>query len=342
MVNQLTDNGAVIGYQPNLSYKKDIDNRYNTENINVNEENIPEYHSSALVYLAKYTPSNTLNALDFAGNNLELLIKDLAGKFETGEYGNFSNINSLMMAIETQDDAYINDFVDYHSHNIIGSIIPELMKAIYSSSKRINSLKSTMKYLYYGDSNIQTAKTSDIDTKNIRDLAKLEMTDNYWKIDYMKVCLDALFNKNAEYFAYDINRACINLTNVVNSPETTEISSKIDRNFLEKLYSDLNFGLDLRHKNFDSQQNIEILPKTIYNYYYVRQDLQNLYDILENSSSSYLKNKADGYYQDAISAIENISKMLVGNKIYIDQLSVQEVDKYLIMNTYKKVISDFS
>ena len=341
--SQLTDDGAVIGYQPNLYYDKSINK--NSDINDVQEEKIEpskELHTKSLVYLLNNLPFKALNNINISKNKLNNLINDLSTHFNISNYDKFDDINALLTAMKSNNQEYIDSFVDYHSHNIKGSIIPELINNIYESIKRLDVLDKTLKELYYNNSNITNEEAKEYDRNIINSISHNENNNLYHKINYIAMSYDSDLNRLISLYTYGIVENCFGLSNIINTEQSLKANKDTNISFIEEIYNQINKNIDSRVHIYNSYQNIEILPKTLYNYYCTRQNLLNFYNLTGETNSVFLVKQITNYQDKLDEAIEQVAKMMLGNRKHIELLTEQEEEKYIIQNTYNDAIANLN
>jgi hypothetical protein len=84
------------------------------------------------------------------------------------------------------------------------------------------------------------------------------------------------------------------------------------------------------------------LPKTLYNYYCTRQNLLNFYNLTGETNSVFLVKQITNYQDKLDEAIEQVAKMMLGNRKHIELLTEQEEEKYIIQNTYNDAIANLN
>lgn len=343
----LIDDGAVIGYQPNLQYKKQIDIKQeqltnsNTKKDNITDSSL-ELHSNTFVYLLNNMPFKVLENINNSKNTLTDLIKDLSEKFPNKSYSKYSDINALLTAIETNNQDYIDSFVNYHSNDIKNSIIPEIINTIYESYKRLDTLNDTFKLLYYGSKNISIEDAKESDTISASKIASMENNNEQDKINYVCMNYDSTLNRIISLYTTGISKDCIELSSILDINNDFNIDDSTDINFINKIYNQINNSIELRNANFNSYQNIEILPKSLYNYYNIRQDLINFYNLSNQNSSVFLGNKIIEYQDKLDNSIEEITKVFLGNRKHVQLLKELEEEKQAIVDAYDSKVSSLN
>ena len=86
---------------------------------------------------------------------------------------------------------------------------------------------------------------------------------------------------------------------------------------------------------YDEQQSVEIMQKTLYNYYSKRQEMIELYDLLDNNQSSvFIGQRVQNYQQQLDDAITNVNRSFVGNQYFLSEMVKLEREKYFLKNIY--------
>lgn len=344
--SQLTDDGAVIGYQPNLFYDKSINQNKNTNNQEeTKEEKIDsskELHTRSLIYLLNNLPFKALANISTSKTKLNNLINELSEHFKTSNYDKFDDINALLTAMQSNNQDYIDSFVEYHSHNIKGSIIPELINNIYESIKRLDVLDDTLKTLYYNNPNITKEEAKEKDREIINNISHNENDNLYHKINYISMSYDSSLNRLVSLYTYGIVENCSALSNIINTEETLNVNKNTSVIFIESIYNQINKDIDSRVSNYNSYQNIEILPKTLYNYYYTRQNLLNFYNLTGETNSVFLVKQITDCQDKLDEAVEQVAKIMLGNRKHIELITEKEEEKYIIQNAYNDAIANLN
>lgn len=336
-INQLEDDGAVIGYKPTLQYKKEnnvsADTEDNKPSSSTNYSGKIKY-SDTLNSFSNNTPSTALNNIDYVTENMKLLIDKLASAFKNGEWNQYGEISSLLSAIESDNQEYITDFIDYHKDNITGSIIPELIGEINNTKQRLKVLSDVLKELYYGNPRITTEEAKEIDKTYLQKLQSYESNEDNAKINYLALSYDSILNRSVNMYSFSANEQAINIADVIiASDDSSADSSKSP--LIKKLFSEVSNELEYRKDSYSEQQSVEIMQKTLYNYYSKRQEILDLYDLFsDNKNSVFIGNKIESCKKQFDNAITNINKTFAGNQYYLSEIAKLEREKYFLMNIY--------
>lgn len=338
--NQLLDEGAVIGYKPTLEYVKKGKSGVNAQNTSKNAPgsgNNKIQYSKTVEGFSSNSPSSVLKNIDFVTDNMKKLIDKLSLSFKNGNWGQYSEISSLLSAVESNNKEYIDNFIDYHKNNIKSSIIPESIGLIYNTEQRMKILSEVLKELYYGDSTLSTEETEEIDKAYLKNIQYYEANNKSEKINYLALSNDSVLNKSINMHTFLINRKVIDIANVISTPDKLSADSSKE-NVIQKLFDEVNNDLNFREASFNEQQSVEIMKKTLYNYYNKRQELIDLYDLFsDNKDSVFFANKVESYTEQINEAIVNVSRALAGNQHFLTEIAKLEREKHLLTNIYATI-----
>ena len=335
-INQLNDDGAVIGYKPDLQYKKDrtvASNNTDTARTN---------YSGSITYTDTFSgfkdncPSQALSDIAYVTENLKKLVDKLAKAFKNGNWDKYNDISTLLSAVENNSNEYIQDFVDYHHGIITGSIVPELIQDIHDTQTRMDTLDKIIKELYYGDENISLDEAKEIDESYISKMESYETSDDKAKINYMAISYDSIISRSVSMYAFNINKKSITVADIVTKKDDTAVNPS-KASLVQQLFNEVNEELDYRRASYNPEQSVEIMQKTLYNYYDKRKNLIDLYDLIDSSDSIYLKRKVSDYQYQVDEAIKDINRAFVGNQIYLTEKSNLEQEKHYLLEIYAQL-----
>lgn len=339
-INQLGDEGAVIGYKPTLEYvkksKSDVNTKNSANKMSSKNSNEKEY-SKTLSDFSSNLPSIVFKNIESTIKNMDKLINKLASSFENNNWGQYGEISSLLSAVKSNNKEYIDKFIEYHQNEITGSIIPELIGLIYDSKYKLQTLESELKELYYGQNSLSIEEIEKIDKVYLKGLQLYEDNKNDFKVNYLAISNDLMLNRSVSMYAFLTNRQVINISDVILA--TDESSAKIPQeSFIKKMFEEVNDELKYRKYSNEEQQNVEIIKKTLYNYYNKRQEIIDLYNLYsDNKESVFIGNRIQSYSEQVNEAIANINKVLVGNQYFLSEMAKLEREKHLLMNIYATV-----
>lgn len=334
--NQIIDEGAVIGYKPTLEYTKKGKSDVNAKGVNNSPSNKVNY-SDTLTGFTNNLPSTALSNIDYVTENMKLLIDRLALSFNNGSWDQYGEISSLLTALESNNKEYIDNFINYHKDKITGSIVPELVGLVYDTKHKLKVLSDILKELYYGQSSLTTDEVKEIDNAYLKKLQSYEGSGDKAKINYLALSHDSMLNRSVNMCAFSLNKQAIDIANVIIASDNSSASlSKAD--FIQKMFDEINDELNNKKNYYNEQQNVEIMEKTLYNYYNKRQEIINLYDLFnENKESIFIGSKIQSYSEQVDESITNINKVFAGNKHFLSEMVKLEREKHLLMNIYATI-----
>ena len=334
MNKQLEDHGAVIGYQPILEYNKEH-NAQGKVDSKTNQTTDKTLYSKTLQGFINNVPSVATKDLLYASNSIQGLIDKLAQSFQ-GNWNEYNNINMLLTALEIGNNEYAIKFIDYHQNLITGSIIPELISELNSIKTRVDTLSETLKELYYGNAKLSQEEVEDIDKAYIQQLTKLDKEKALGVPNYIALSCDATLNRSVTMYAYNVNKRAIGLSKVVLS-KTNITDDNTKTSLLNQLYQEANKNLEHRRNAYEMQQNVEIMQKTLYNYYEKRSIFLNMYEMYNNNPEFPLMERMYDYQEQLNKSIENVARTFAGNQYHITELTHSEQEKYDLMQNYSKL-----
>ena len=336
--NQLTDDGAVIGYKPTLEYVKKGKSDVNAEDT-IKKSSATDYsgkikYSETLKSFANNLPGDALGSIDYVTQNMRLLIDKLASSFHNGNWNKYGEISSLLSAVESINEEYINKFNEYHQDKITGSIVPELIGLIHDTEYRLQILSNVLKELYYGQSSITIEEAKEIDKAYLQKLQSYETSGDKAKINYLALSYDSTLNRSVKMYAFSANQQTINIADVVSSSDNSSTTSS-KSSLIQKMFEEVNDELECRKGSYDGQQSVEIMKKTLYNYYSKRQEIIDLYDLFYvYKESVFIGKRVQSYTEHVNNAITNINRTFVGNQYFLSEMAKLEREKHFLMNIY--------
>lgn len=337
-INQLEDHGAVIGYKPDLQYRKEMNNQ-SVSSESQQQTGDTDYsgqvqYSTTLSEFSNNLPSTALGSIDFAIKNMKLLVDKLSKSFHNGQWNQYGDISMLLSAIESNNQEYIDAFIEKHHNEITGSIVPELIGTIHDTEERLKELSRIVKWLYYGDDNIPLEQAKEIDDGYLKRMKSYETSGEVSKINYLGIAYDSILNRSISMYSYGANRRAIKLADIVNRRDKSSADSS-KASFIQKMFKEVNSEIDYRTSAYEKQQSIEIMRKTLYNYYSARRDIINLYSLMSESPDSiYFGRKVAEYQSHIDQALDNINRTFSGNQYYLSEMAKLEQEKHFLMNIY--------
>lgn len=333
----LMDDGAVIGYKPNLEYKKEMNNR--KEAVENNTASVFSFaddtqYSQAITSFENCMPSKALIILDSTVNFINSLIENIVPLFNKGKNGDYSDIAALLTSLRYGNKEISDSFIKYHFDEISGSHVPEIIGELFETSQRIEILSSTLKELFYNDSHITIEDASEKDNTLLKNMKEYEIYGNTHKINYVAVAYDSIVGRSVIVYGNQIKEATSRLSDILFERDDICINP-IKMPSVKRLFSELNDEITYRKDVYCHQQSVEIMQKTLYNYYYNREELLDLYELFSGSNGSVaFGSKIQRKQTHMRHVLEEITRSYSGNKYYLDEISKLEAEKCYLRDIY--------
>lgn len=361
ILKQLDNDANVIGYQPNLEYKK---NRTATGEAISSEQTETYYdpekdtklYTKTLNGFAENTPSSVLSDIQYVLKNINRLKKRLADRFNKDQesmsnpyyhsnsnniisgnlmtdnmsnrtYNPYNDITQLIKANENGDNEFINKFEQQYN-NIWGSVIPGLINKLSTIESLLSNLNSNYSNMFYGRPDISLPEARDIDASYVSNLKLMERDGTNGTINYLTLSFDSILNKTVSYCVFQNNKSAIQCAKVIDSHENNQATSN-DMDIVTKLFDDIEKELDIRSRGYMRNEDEELIQKAMYNYYEKRKNLNDVYSLYrDNSESKFLGRKVQEYTKNLNEAIKNVNRVLLYNQNYINHITELESQKY--------------
>lgn len=335
--DQLTDSGAVIGYRPDLKYEKINEPEKSDISVINNYINNNDSYTNTIQSYLDNQPNLIISNINDNIISINDIIDRLAETFNKKEYNEYSNIESFIDAIENGNTVYANDFLEYHKTDISKSQIPEIIQVLETEKERLNIFNETLKTLYYGTSNItdEECKQKDDEISSV-----LTQKDKQGKgINYLTLSYDSVLNKSINTYSSKIDESCILLEEVAYVEDNNNMTNSILLPMIERLFKETDDEINARSSSYDIQQSVDTTRKALYNYYIKRNDLNQFYNIVTESSNegSYLLSKISLFENELDNAIEEINRTTLGNAHYMKSLSNLMTEKQQLRSLYATI-----
>lgn len=335
--DQLTDSGAVIGYRPDLKYEKINEPEKSDISVINNYINNNDSYTNTIQSYLDNQPNLIISNINDNIISINDIIDRLAETFNKKEYNEYSNIESFIDAIENGNTVYANDFLEYHKTDISKSQIPEIIQVLETEKERLNIFNETLKTLYYGTSNItdEECKQKDDEISSV-----LTQKDKQGKgINYLTLSYDSVLNKSINTYSSKIDESCILLEEIAYVEDNNNMTNSILLPMIERLFKETDDEINARSSSYDIQQSVDTTRKALYNYYIKRNDLNQFYNIVTESSNegSYLLSKISLFENELDNAIEEINRTTLGNAHYMKSLSNLMTEKQQLRSLYATI-----
>lgn len=372
ILSQLNNDGNIIGYQPTLKYEKQRTATgkaiISQEDINYDPEKDTTLYSKTLNGFAENTPSSVLADIINVLKNINRLKSNLAQKFNEDQavflnpfyksdsnisdteiilnnarpgtsYNPYNDINKLVEAENTGNESFSNEFEERYN-SVYGSVIPSLLNKLTFIENKLNALSTIFKQIYYNNPNISLEKARNYDISYVSDMKLRERQGKNTGINYLTLSFDGILNKTVSMCTYQDNKSAIKVAKVIDSHDESQATVN-DMDIVKKLFDDIEKQLDLRSRGYMRNENLELIQKSMYNYYEKRKQLNDLYTLYrQNPNSKLLARKTQEYSNELNNAIKNVAKVLLYNQNYLEKVTILEKQKYDLQKLFRSTSSN--
>ena len=373
ILRQLDNTANVIGYQPTLEYKKDRTAvgeaiTSSDETVTYDPEKDSTLYTKTLNGFAENMPSNVLSDIEYVLKNISDLKQLLVEKFNEDQaisqnpfykdvnsitdteiilsnakpgksYNPYNDINKLIEANDTGDNEFSSKFQEQYN-SISGSVIPSLLNKLSNIENKLATLNTTYKNIFYNNPNISILEAKNSDAKYLSNMKLRERNGSDNGVNYLTISFDSLFNKVISHCIYQDNKSAIKVAKVIDSHEDTQATVN-DMSIIQKLFDDVEYQLDLRSRGYMRNENLELIQKSLYNYYEKRKYLNDLYSLSrDHRDSKFLARKTSEYSKELNDAIKNVGRVLLYNQNYVNNITVLEKQKYELQKLFRSTSSN--
>lgn len=379
ILKQLDNDSNVIGYQPDLEYKKprtavgefipgqDPDQTYDPEKDTT-------LYTKTLNGFAENLPSSVLADIDYVLKNIKRLKQKLAEKFKeeqalldnpfykgsTGlsgssglsdteiilnnakpgeSYNPYNDVTKLIDAGENGNTDFTQQFEDQYN-DVTGTVIPALINQLNYIETKLSNLNVNFKDVYYGRPNISIPEAQGIDNAYVNNMRLMERNGTNGKINYLTISFDAILNKLVSFTVFQDNKSAIKCAKVIDSHEDAQATSN-DMDILKEMFAEIEKELDIRSRGYMRNEDLELIQKAMYNYYEKRKHLNDVYNLYQsNPESKFLGRKVTEYTTKLNDAVKNVSRVLMYNQNYLNQITVLEKQKYNLQKLSRSTSSN--
>ncbi len=331
------DGGSIIGYQPKLKYEKQLNQHEEAEQqktaANQNSSSQITY-SKTLRQFIDASPYIALKNLAISSEYIGKLIDKLSNAFVGGGKAEYDSIAAFLSSLTSEHNDFAMEFLNYHQNDIHGDIVPELINCIWCTQKRLDTVSSTLKDMYYGNKNITMEEAEEIDTANISQLRAYEHSGEISKINYYALAMDSEMNQVINSHTFVMNKLAMKVAQIIDGEDESYAQSS-NVNLITSLFDEINTDITNRTATFSNLQDISLTIKALHNYYKQRKDALALYSLFADSKASRLfESKLDQRQKAVQDAISNIMRCLKAEEIYTTEFTKMETEKHFIKRIY--------
>ena len=342
-LRQLNDDGAVIGYRPDLRYITDKSNGQLAEQEAANADQARiSYHTRCLVSFINNPPSKAASAIMEVTTNLENFIDRLASSFKCGEWSDYNNISSLVAALRSGDKEYAEKFVEYHRKNMkTNNVVPEVMLELNRVEERMNNILGLFETLYYGQDGMTKEDMQKFDTDAILKLANLEDEKNFKNVNYVALANDASFDRLTYEYAIHCNTNCRTLADMAMEDLESESNASVNRlDVIKKLVFEADDEVLYMDDSFNRYNSTSMMSNALYNYYNTRSDLIDLYEIENKTHSETIASRIYSAQCEMDEALKDVCRAYMGCWNHVDGIYNYLKEKRDLKNLYSTLFQE--
>lgn len=329
--DQLKDDGAVIGYKPNLKLSKTeqsadtVIQQQNKETITLLTQYATDYsqYSKTIQGYLNNTPAIVLENINQVQSTIQEIKERLIKEYNNRKHTQFDDLDNFLYSVKNKTEYAIE--VIEATDVIDGDIIPQILKIISDEEDFISNLEQTIKKLYYGNNNISESEQETLDKELVNTITSndLAAVGNH----YLALAKDGQLNKTICIFTDYLDSALLKLEDCAYITTQESISNPDLKDSVIILYNDTKVEQEQTAKVYEEQhKTLDTCTKSLYNYYDKRNKMNQYYALLlsGSSDSEYLSSKIYSFIHKTDKAIEELTKTLLSNVNYI-----KSMDEYL-------------
>jgi hypothetical protein len=328
--DQLKNDGAVIGYKPNLKFSKteqstDTQQQQNEEKITLLTQFATDYsqYSKTIQGYLNNTPGIVLDNIHQLQSTISGIKQRLITEYNKRKYTQYNDLENFIYSVRNKTEYAIE--VIEATDSVDGDIIPQILKIITDEEDFISNLEETVKKLYYGNSNISNDEQEALDNELISTITSNDLAGigNH----YLALSKDGQLNKTICIFTDYLDGALLKLEDCAYITTQENILNPDLKEPVMMLYNDTKLEQEQTAKTYEEQHKaLDTCRKSLYNYYEKRNKMNQYYALLlsDSTNSEFLSSKINGFIHNTDKAIEELSKTLLSNVNY-----VKSMDKYL-------------
>jgi hypothetical protein len=324
--DQLKNDGAVIGYKPNLQLSKteqstDVIQQQNEETITLLTQYATDYsqYSKTIQGYLKNTPAIVLDNIHELQSTIIGIKERLITEYNKRKHTQFNDLDDFIYSIKNKTEYAIE--VINATDVIDGDIIPQILKILSDEEDFVSNLEETFKKLYYGNSNISESEQKALDNELIKTITNNDLAG--FGNHYLALAKDGQLNKTICIFTDYLDSALLKLEDCAYITSQENIFNPELKDAVTILYNDTKIEQEQTAKIYEEQHKaLDTCTKSLYNYYDKRNKMNQYYALLleGGSDSEYLFSKIHSFTYKTDKAIEELTKTLLSNVNYIDSM----------------------
>ena len=328
--DQLKNDGAVIGYKPNLKLSKteqsaDTVQQQNKETITLLTQYATDYsqYSKTIQGYLNNTPEIVLENIHQVQTTIQGIKERLIKEYNNRKYTKFDDLDNFLYSVKNKTEYAIE--VIETTDILDGDIIPQILKIVSDEEDFISNLEETVKKLYYGSSDISESEQETLDRELINTITSNDLAGV--GNNYLALAKDGQLNKTICIFTDYLDSALLKLEDCAYITTQESISNPDLKDSVMILYNDTKAEQEQTAKVYEEQHKaLDTCTKSLYNYYDKRNKMNQCYTLIlsGSSDSEYLESKVHSFIHKTDKAIEELTKTLLSNVNY-----VKSMDEYL-------------
>ena len=328
--DQLKDDGAVIGYKPNLKLSKteqpaETVQQQNEDTIKLLTQFAVDYsqYSKTIQGYLNNTPAIVLDNIHQLQSTMTGIKQRLIQEYNKRNHAKYNDLDNFIYSVKNKTEYAIE--VIEATDAVDGDIIPQILKIISDEEDFVSNLEQTFKKLYYGSSDVSESEQKELDNE-----LKSKITSNDLAgvgNHYLALAKDGQLNKTICIFTDYLDGALLQLEDCAYITTQESIANPDLKDSVIMLYNDTKLEQEQTAKAYEEQHKaLDTSKKSLYNYYDKRNKMNQYYALLLSggSDSDYLASKINNFVHKTDKAIEELTKTLLSNVNY-----VKNMDNYL-------------
>jgi hypothetical protein len=327
--DQLKDDGAVIGYKPNLKLSKTEQQSkiqpVKKETITLLGQYSTDYskYSKTVQGYLNNTPGIVLDNIAQLQSTITSIKERLIAEYRKKNYSKYNDLDNFIYSVKNGTE-YADEVIQ-NTDNIDGEIIPQILKIVSDEEDFVIKLEKTFKSLYYGNSDISKSEQEEFDKELVAKITSNDLaeTGNH----YLMLAKDGQLNKSICIFTDYLDGALLKLEDCAYITTQESILDSNLKNSITLLYDETKNEQCKTAQTYEEQHKVlDTSTKSLYNYYEKRNKMSQYYTLLLSggSNSEYLLSKVNGFVNKTNKALEEVNKTLLSNVNYVSSM-----DSYL-------------
>ena len=324
--DQLKDDGAVIGYKPNLKLSRteqpaDVVQQQNEETITLLTQFATDYsqYSKTIQGYLNNAPAIVLDNIHQLQSTMAGIKQRLIKEYKNRKHTQFNDLDNFIYSVKNKTEYAIE--VIEATDTVDGDIIPQILKIVSDEEDFISNLEETFKKLYYGSSDISESEQENLDKELVTAITSNDLAGagNH----YLALAKDGQLNKTICIFTDYLDGALLKLEDCAYITTQENISNPDLKDSITILYNDTKLEQEQTAKVYEKRHKaLDTCRKSLYNYYEKRNKMNQYYALMlsGSSDSEFLSSKIHNFIYKTDKAIEELTKTLLSNVNYVKSM----------------------